>query len=63
RCNPGGLEFLVKTFSAADYAAMFVDGAGELRPIADFKRERDQVSGQKPYINNFIFSPAERPLR
>ncbi|MGL4810433.1 MAG: FkbM family methyltransferase [Beijerinckiaceae bacterium] len=63
RCNPGGLEFLVTTFSAADYAVMFVDGAGELRPIADFKRERDQVSGQKPYINNFIFSPAERPLR
>lgn len=41
------------------YRGAFFSG-GAARPLSDFRRETHQVEGRRPYVNNFVFTPAER---
>ena len=46
-------------FAALGYHGWFVED-GNLRDIRDFRVERHQSPGSRPYVNNFLFLPAEK---
>ena len=58
RHNPNCLTRLVKRFEEQEYRVMFYDGS-ILRSIAEFDPNTHQISGNRMYINNFIFIPLE----
>jgi FkbM family methyltransferase len=67
RHRPGAVAAVAAQLGALDYDGCFLDG-GRLRPLAEFSSERDQPRANVSragklgrYINNFVFTPRERP--
>lgn len=50
------MEDVFEHLASRGYRGWFFQGDGRA-DVADFRADRDQVTGRRPYINNFIFEP------